>query len=225
MDVLIILTATVNINLNKDFLFQINQKDRINTYVKSVLNWLKHTKFNIVLIDNSGYEFNELHIEKYTYRDRFTVITFNESKLSEAQYLKNNRSKGASEIFAINYAYNYINKNKYDLEHISRKLFVIKVTARFFIPELESFLSTYNLDEFDCLTQYERDRCEMVGSHYKNFSDIFNIHLINEYNQYDEHIERIWKMRTSKYKNVLICKTFKIEQTQRGGLNEKYDTI
>jgi hypothetical protein len=223
MDVLIILTATVNVNLNKDFLFQVNKEDRIKTYVKSVLSWLKYTKFNIVLIDNSGYEFNELHIEKYNYRNRFNVITFNESTLDEAQYLKNNRSKGASEIFAINYAYNYIKEYIHNFNLTNS--FIIKVTARFFILELESFLNKFNLNEFDCLTQYERDRCEMVGSHNKNFADIFNIHLINEHNQYDQHIERIWKMRTSKYSNVLICKLFKIEQTQRGGLNEKYDTI
>ena len=220
MDVLIILTATVNVNLNKDFLFQTNKTDRINIYIKSVLNWLKNTNFNIILIDNSGYEFNELHIEKYNYRHRFNVITFNESTLLEAQYLKNNKSKGASEIFAINYAYKYI-INKLN----PTKLFIIKITARFFIPELESYLNTYKLNDFDCLTQYNKNRCEMVGSHYKNFSDIFNIHLINENSQYDNHIENIWKMRTSKYTNVLICKEFNIEQTQRGGLNQKYDTI
>jgi hypothetical protein len=223
MDVLIVLTATVNVNLNKDFLFQVNKEDRIKTYVKSVLSWLKNTKFNIVLIDNSGYEFNELHIEKYTYKDRFTVITFNESTTDEADYLKNNKSKGASEIFAINYAYKYINDYIHNFNLTNS--FIIKITARFFIPELESFLNTYNLNEFDCLTQCERHRCEMVGSHNKNFADIFNIHLINEHNQYDQHIERIWKMRTSKYSKVLICKLFKIEQTQRGGLNEKYETI
>lgn len=222
---LIILTATVNVNLKKECIFQKNKEDRINTYVKSVLQWLKNTKFHILLIENSGYEFNELHIEKYKYRDRFHVITFNESTLDEAQYLKNDISKGASEIFAINYAYKYIcNKCKH-LDDILKNLFIIKITARFFIPELESFLNKYNMNEFDCLTQYDRDRCEMVGSHCKNFSDIFNINLINENNKYDQHIENIWKMRTSKYKNVLVCKTFKIEQTQRGGLDEKFDTI
>lgn len=225
MVILIILTATVNVNLKKECIFQTNKTDRINTYVKSVLQWLKNTKFHILLIDNSGYEFNELHNEKYTYRDRFNVVTFNESTLLDAQYLKNNSSKGASEIFAINYAYKYIcNKCKH-LDHILKNLFIIKITARFFIPELESFLNTYNLNEFDCLTQYDRNRCEMVGSHCKNFADIFNINLINEHNQYDNHIENIWKMRTSKYSKLLICKLFKIEETQRGGLNEKYDTI
>uniref|UniRef100_A0A6C0JJN6 Uncharacterized protein n=1 Tax=viral metagenome TaxID=1070528 RepID=A0A6C0JJN6_9ZZZZ len=225
MDVLIILTATVNVNTNKDFLFQTDKTERINTYIKSVLSWLKNTTFNIVLIDNSGYEFNELHIEKYNYRHRFDVITFNESTLDEAQYLKNNKSKGASEIFAINYAYKYVTEHKYNIEHNPKKFFIIKVTARFFILELESYLKLFNLNGFDCLTQHNRDRCEMVGCHYKNFSDIFDIHLINENNQYDEHIERIWKMRTSRYSRVLVCKEFKIESTQRGGLNEKYDTI
>ena len=216
MDLLIMLTATVNVNFKKEFLFQTNKTERLNIYIRSVLKWLKHTNFNIMLIDNSGYEFNELNIEKEKYKDRFKVFTFDESLLLEADYLENNASKGASELFALNYAYNTI---------VKKPVFIIKITCRYFIPELEDFLSKYNLSEYDCLTQYNRDRCEMVGTHSKHFFNVFNTSLLNEHNKYDNHIENTWKLRTSKYNKVLVCKKFLIETTQRGGLNQKFIDI
>lgn len=213
----IILTSTVNVNPSKDWIFQRDSSLRIQTYLKSILQWLTKTNFNIVLVENSGYSFDELNHEKQFYKHRFEVITFNELILQDALYLNKNNSKGASEIFAINYAYLHSNL-------IRSSIFIIKITARFFIPELESYLSLFNLNDYDCLTQQNRDRCEMVGSHFNHFSDIFNIHLIHN-NQYQGHIESVWKFRTSNYKKVLVCKTFTIEETQRGGENEKYTTI
>ena len=216
-NVTIILTSTVNINKKKSFLYQIDKNERIKTYLKSILQWLTKTNFNIILVENSGYNFDELNYEKNKYKNRFQVITFKENELNDAKYLFNNDSKGASEIFAINYAF----KNS----KFTDSIFIIKITARYFIPELEEYLSNYNLDKYDCLTQNNRNRCEMVGSHINNFKDIFNINLLNKNNLYDSHIENIWKYRTSKYKNILICKEFSIESTQRGGLFEKFTTI
>jgi hypothetical protein len=216
----IILTSTVNINEKKSFLYQKDKNERIKTYLKSILQWLNKTDFNIVLVENSGYTFDELYKEKEKYRERFEVISFKENEIDDAKYLMYNNSKGASEIFAINYAFNHSNLIKnYDTN------FIIKITARYFIPELESYLKKYDLDNYDCLTQNNRNRCEMVGSHIDNFSDIFNPELLNEYNNYDGHIENIWKYRTSLYDKVLVCKEFNIDSTQRGGLNKIFITI
>ena len=52
--------------------------------------------------------------------------------------------------------------------------FIVKVTGRYFIPTLEDYLLEFNLNEYDCLTQNNRDRCEMVGCHYTQFLNIFN---------------------------------------------------
>jgi hypothetical protein len=216
----IILTSTVNVNLNISWLFQTDAKSRIETYLKSILQWLTKTNFNIILVENSGYNYDELANEKEIYKNRFEVITFTENKLEEAKYLVNNDSKGISEIFSIDYAFRHSK-----IIHSSN--FIIKITARYFIPELEEYLSQFNLDNYDCLTQENRDRCEMVGSHYKNFSDIFNIHLnANELAYYNGvHMEKTWELRTSSYNNILICKSFKIDVTQRGGVNEQYHDI
>lgn len=214
----IILTSTINVNPNKSHLFQTDKNSRLETYLKSILQWLNKTNFYLILVENSGYNYDELIHEKEIFKHRFEVITFTENELEEAAYLKNNFSKGASEIFAIDYAFKHSNQ-------IHSSNFIIKITARFFIAELEQYLTNFNLNEYDCLTQKNRKRCEMVGSHYKNFSTIFNIRLINDNGKLDGHIENIWESRTSKYNNVLICKNFKIDTTQRGGVKQCYNYI
>jgi hypothetical protein len=219
-NLIIILTSTVNFNNIKSYKFQINKNDRINTYVKSILQWLNKTNFNIILVENSGHDFNELNYEKDKYKNRFEVITFLESEIYDALYLKDNDSKGASEVFAINYAF----KNSKLINNTDLN-FIIKISARYYIPELEEYLDNYNLDEYDGLTQNNRDRCEMVGSHINNFMNIFNIYLLNENNEYDSHIESIWKYRTLQYNKILVCKEFNIEPTQRGGKDMLFDTI
>jgi hypothetical protein len=65
----------------------------------------------------------------------------------------------------------------------------------------------------------------MLGSHIKNVRHIFNINLMDSPNKYRGHIENVWKYRLSKYKNVLTCKKFEIEETQRGGVRQKYVDI
>jgi hypothetical protein len=216
--VTIILTSTVNVNFNKTYIFQKSANSRVDTYLKAILQWLNNTNFNIVLVENSGYTFEELNDEKEVFKDRFEVITFKEDELQEASYLKNNDSKGASEIFAIDYAFRHS-------KIVDSSNFIIKITSRYFIPELEEYLATFKLYEYDCLTQNNRNRCEMVGANYKYFKFIFNTSLVDENNQYDHHIERIWKMRTSICNNILVCKEFKIEKTQRGGVEEIFETI
>jgi hypothetical protein len=219
MNTTIILTSTVNINPVKCHLFQRDTSERLTTYLKSILQWLHKTKFNIVLVENSGYSFDELlDNEKNLFHDRFEFISFKEDELEEANYLKDNNSKGASELFSINYAYHHSRL-------IQQSQFVIKVTARFFIPELESYLLNYDLNQYDCLTQTDRERCEMVGCHIRHFFSIFKTDLINENNEYLGHVEYAYKDRTSCYPSVLVCKPFMIEETQRGGSSGRYNYI
>ena len=139
MNTTIILTSTVNVNFNKCYLYQTNKNERIQSYLKSVLQWLNNTKFKIILVENSGYDFNELSSEKDIFRDRFEVISFNERELKQCEYLKNNNSKGASELFAINYA--VVNS-----KIINDTVFLLKITARYFIPELEEYLKSFNFN-------------------------------------------------------------------------------
>jgi hypothetical protein len=216
----IILTSTVNCKNCIIHLIQKDPEERKKSYLKSVRQWLNKTNLNIILVENSGYTFEELNLEKEKFKHRFQVITFDESKEETAKYLENIPSKGASEIYQINYAFY---NSKLILE--TNTNFVIKITARFFIPELENYLKKINLNSFQALCQNNRKRCEMVGSHIYSFRYIFHTQLINKKGNYDYHVENIYKERINNCKNVIRCKEFNINPTQRGGSNIKYTTI
>ena len=222
MNTTIILTSTVNVH-NVRCNSHLGSDDRLCVYLKSIKRWLTETRFNIVLVENSGYMFPELDNEKEIFKDRFEVITFKECNVPQSTYLtmlddKGLGSKGNHEIFAINYA---IQNSKF----IQSTSFLIKITARYFISELEDYLSIYNLNNVDCLTQNDKSRCEMVGCHYKHHSYIFNIYTLDDSLGWDTHIENIWKMRTMKYKKIITCKEFSIDTTIRGSHNEYFNTI
>ena len=215
----IILTSTVNVNLNKCWLFQKDKNERLHTYLPAISQWLSKTNFNIVVVDNSGHNYDELNAEKELYKDRFEVITYTENELDESKYLANSFHKGESELFAIDYAYRHSTI-------IKQSTFIIKITCRYFIPDLENYLSKYDLNNYDCLSQSDRNRCEMVGSHVKNFTHIFNKSLLDLTGEnIIYHIDKLWKDRISNFANILICEPFQIEPTQRGGINEVFYSI
>jgi len=214
----IILTTTVFVNRKIKYLYQTDPKSRLNLYLESIKNWLTKTELQIIVVDNSGYSFNELSTEKEKYKDRFEVITFKENELNLCKYLRKNESKGASEMFSINYAFNRSRLNE-------KTTFMIKVTGRFFIDGLEAFLKKHDLTKFSALRQNDKNRCEMVGCHRDYFWYIFSIFLITDNFKFEPHVESVWRDRIAKYTHVLVCPPFYIKETQRGSLNEKFKTI
>ena len=192
MNPIIILTTTVFVQ-NKCYLFQIDPVERLNTYLKSIKQWLTQTKFKILVVENSGYPFNELQNS-----DRLEIISFDEGN-------SDNNSKGASELFSIDYALNHT-KFQYD--------FVIKITGRYFIPKFEEYLNKINLKNYDGICQFNPSRCEIVGCSYNKKETVFN--KICEYN----HVEFLYQKRINTLNKVLQMKEHQIEATQIGGLNE-----
>ena len=198
------------------FIHQKSTKSRLDTYLKSIKNWLEHTKFNIIVVENSGYHFNELNEEKKRYANRFEVIVFDESKQADTEYLKYITAKGAGEAYAINYAFN-------NSKLLDNSDFMIKITGRYFIPGLESFLGKYNLYNYDALRQHDKDRCEIVGASKHAFPLVFNQYMVNSKGELFWHVESVYKYRISHFfpkKRQIRCPKFKIEPTPRGGINE-----
>ena len=215
----IILTSTVDVFNNIDSCVQTDRNDRINTYKKSVLQWLEKTSFHIIIVENSGYDFPELDAEKEKYKDRFEVISFKEAELEEADYLRDKNSKGEHELFEIQYAY----KNS---KFIQKSSFIIKVTGRFFIPGFEEYLKEVNINKYNILSQHQKERCEMAGSNHAFFYQMFDLRLLTKDGDYDPFLETVFLHRsTYMIENVHRAKVFDIEPTQRGGLSEVYHTI
>jgi hypothetical protein len=209
---MIILTSTVNVNHNKSWLYQRDMNVRLSIYLKAVKEWLEKTNFKICLVENSGYNFDCLNEYAEKYKDRFDIISFDEKE--EAMHLLFNNSKGASEIFSINYAYNKLLKNK-KLQNIE---YIIKITARFYIPDFYNYLENKN---FLAIRQNNNNRCEMVGCHISMFYNVFDPNIFHG------HVESVYKARIDSITKdkVLNCVVFNIESTQRGGANESFNTI
>jgi hypothetical protein len=200
----IILTTTVFVQ-DKLYIFQNNPQERINTYLTSINKWLNNTDFNILVVDNSGYTFSE-----FEENEHFQIISFKENEIPEANYLLQNKSKGASELFAINYAFNnckFKEKSKY----------IIKITGRYFIPNLKEYLA---LNNFDVICQNGMNRCELVGCKKIHFNKLFNISLQQNDGSYCNHIEFLYNERINTFDKILICKQLEIEPTQQGGINQ-----
>lgn len=211
--VAIILTATAVVQ-DKEFLAQTDKQARIDTYLKSVKQWLEKTTFNIVLLDNNGYSFPELDEYKTQYADRFEVLSFLESEQLESLHLINDKHKGTSEIFAVDWSF-------YNSRLVSKSRFVIKVTGRYFIEEFQDYLSQYDLEQYDALCQNETIRCEIIGVHIDKFHMIFNKWPIDANFMYCGSTELVYQYRTQNLcQRVLQCKPFIIEPTPRGGFDE-----
>jgi hypothetical protein len=224
----IILTSTVAINPKKRFIYDTDGNSRLQTYLKSVKQWLDKTNFKVVLVENSGHKFVDLedYVEKY--KDRFEIISFREEEIdnntidsvgAQAIRLPDDylyTSKGTSEMFAIYYAYQQSALAK------SAK-FIIKVTCRYFVPEFENFLRNVNVDDYFALRQNNPDNCEIVGANSLMFPDIFMPgHFRNSDGKWHHHIESVYKDRIITrvpQDRVLVCDVFQIEPTQQGGCN------
>jgi hypothetical protein len=208
---IILLTTTVNVQ-KKDWLREANPLERIVTYTRSLSFWLKETKLPIVVVENNGYTFEEWNNWKEQYKDRLEIITFREKELNKASYLREDTSKGASEIFAIEYAYLHS-------KWIKNYSFLIKITGRFFIPGLELFLRDIQWDNYIALNQHDIEECQMVGVNLKNFYDVFDPILLNKDGKYEPHVEYIYKERilAISVEKIIRCPSFPVDPIMSGG--------
>lgn len=224
---IIILTTTVNVSPEIECIHQIDKHERIATYMKAIRQWMHKTDLRFVVVENSGYPFTELNYLVNMYPDRLRVYSFDQQRLAEANFLRNNVSKGASELFSIHHVYSNV-----DWFRNPAVKFVVKVTGRFYIPGLESYLVSVadQLDSTSALTQNDTTRCELIGAHVRHFHWVFNTNMIlTDTRRLTNHVEDIYKERceilNEVYHNVLACPVFSIEPTQRGGMDEIFVTI
>ena len=222
----IILTSTIYVNPMKKWVNTTDPTERLNSNLKSIKRWLDESNFKIVLIDNSGYTFPELNDYIDKYKERFEIISFIEKDIDNDVFVKagahavNNpddylySSKGTSELFAI-----YYTCPKSTL--VAKSKFIIKITGRYFVKELEHFLKGVNVDDYSALRQNNADNCEIVGCHINAFHHVFMpAHFMCSNGLCHHHMENLYKDRLlMKFpqKRVLVCDTFQIEPTQMGG--------
>ena len=219
-DICILLTTTVSVKKDMQFVAQSDKDERVQTYLKAIRKWLRNTDYKVVVVENSGYTFEELGKEKIKYKDRFEVITFTEETLKGAEYLKEITNKGDHEVFAVRYAYEH-SKLLQDSD------FIIKITGRYYIPGLQSYLQRTHLKQYHAISQSDSGRCELIGCSNEAFPMMFDLNM-EDANGYNAHAESVYKYRMTKKiesKELLVLPTFSIDPTQRGGVPEIFTTI
>lgn len=233
-DICILLTTTVNVNKNKVHISQNDPTERVNIYLKSIKQWLEKTHFKIVVVENSGYPFDELKELLDKYHGRFELILFDEAKMPDSffdyylakclcvptDYLYT--SKGGSEMLAINYA-------KASSKIMKNVSYIIKVTGRYFISTLEHyFTKDINIYAYSGFRQNNRSRCEIVGVHKNYFDDIFVVQgmYCKKCAVYHHHAEELYEHRLSfiPENKVHAFPVFNIEAT-KSGANYTFDTL
>ena len=218
-DVCIILTATIFVNNDKVGLVQRNAEERRELYMKRTIQWLENTTFKIVLVENSGANMDDLRDALETYKDRFEIVSYCEREVEDAKYLENDRSKGCSELFAIQYAYKVST-------HAKSSQIICKVTARYFIPDLEHYFSEQSFNKYVAMAQHDSNRCELVGCSNELFNNVFYQYAVDKDGNRQGHVEHVYKFRmTLLGENVIRFPEFQIEPTIRGGVDSMYSTI
>ena len=225
-DICVILTTTVIVNRDKVHTVDSTPMERISVYMKSIVQWLEKTNLKIVVVENSGYPFNELnpYLEKYPHR--FEVIKFNERTMPDdffdyhtatclrikTDYLYS--SKGGSEMLSINHA-----KDKSKL--VKNVNYIFKLTGRYFIPDFEEYVTKkMNIYSFVGFRQHNPNRCELIGVHKNYFEDMFVINGLycKKCAVYHHHMEELVEHRFSFFPENKMCAfpVFKIEPTKTG---------
>jgi len=180
-----ILTTTINTH-EVDFNHQTNVFDRLNVYLNKINKWLNSKNINIVVVENSNYPLNELPNNN----DNFEKIIFDITNLdndTDQSFLKNTTAKGQYENYSINYAYTH-SKLAQSAD------FIVKITGRFFVPNLEKILlEQLTSKKYKFIRQRSNHKCEIVGCHRDYFKELFKFPAENN------HVETSYQNIINRY--------------------------
>jgi len=205
MNISILLTTTVNTQKHISWLKQRNSEKRRKMYENIIKMWLDKTKFNIVVVENSGYSFDNL--KKYI-SNRFEIISFTYPK-KDKKILDKLVAKGQHEMYSIQYACN-------NSQLIKSSNFIVKITGRYFIPSLERILIKSLNKNIECIRQSllwrKMNRCEVVGCSTILIDKIFYFPLKND------EMEQEMMDRMKKFKKILNLPQMKLHKPTRQGV-------
>ena len=211
----IVLTCTVYPRNNISWLKQRDPQERINMYIEIIKLWMENTNLNLTIIENSGYQFQELkdkYLENNKHRLEFITFTYKDIPEEYRKFLESKEAKGHHELYALNYAYN----NSYLIDETS---YIIKITGRYFIPELEDILKI-RLDnifnQYNIVLQNTKwrghHRCEILGCHNNYFNKLF------EFPSYNDMIEEEYTKRIIKIGTILLLPKLKLHKKTMQGV-------
>lgn len=191
---------------------QRDSDSRLQTYMTSLAQWAKvGPGFRVVVVENSGYE--DLGSSFPT----IETITFDEAtdtdlKLTQPWFKQTDRSKGAHELASVRVALARSSTIRAAHPHT----WIIKITGRFFVPDLHQHLVTDQAQHASGVRQQDPDQCQIVGCRLA-YADA----LFRGVSQTNIHIESVYKARLARddwaKDRVLALPTLPIPTTLGGG--------
>lgn len=228
MNIVVLLTCTVNTQPHISWLKQRDSNERLEMYLNIIIKWLTKTKLQIVVIENSGVDLKTELINKFPdfninkYLDRFEAITYKYDDISaeDKQFLDSHEAKGHHELYAITYA------------HLNSKLikecnYVIKITGRYFVTNLENILEN-NLKHDETKIKFIRqslkwrgwNRCEVLGCQLNNFNELFNYPSKNDMVE-EEYTDRVNNLvKNNNNYHVLELPLLKLDKPTKQGAGD-----
>ena len=214
MNIVLLMTTTVNVFENVSWLSQKNKEERLKMYGKKIMKWVNKSKLKIVVIENSDHKFNDLI--KHT-NNRFEILSFKYTK-EQKEIMDKYQAKGQHEIFAVQYACN-------NSKLIKDCDFLIKITGRYFVPNLEKILN-YELNKnpkIDFIRQSSlwrnMNRCELVGCSKNNINKLFYFPLKNDM------MEQEMMDRMINSKNILNLPIMELDTKTKQGVGHFLDNL
>ena len=135
MNILIILTSTIQVHENIVQLDRVNLQDRINDYTET-LNYLikKKITYDILLVDNSGYDIAVLN-DKYSAINNINIVNVAKSQFDPK------KGKGAGEALTLINLSESTNLKKYS--HF------LKITGRYQLKNIDSHIKEMEITKAD----------------------------------------------------------------------------
>jgi len=153
---------------------------RKQLYSKQILQWLEKTNYTIVIVESSGYDFPDIK------HDRLHKITFKFTTTlpSSSQYEAN------SILYAI--------ENIKDCDFYKNCTHILKVTGRYFLPDVEKELNSKPQDKDLYLQKHRNNNIKWQNSEYYGIrKELFDTLLENvKINGLIEH--ELWRFSIGK---------------------------
>jgi hypothetical protein len=238
MNIVILLTCTVNTQPHISWLKQRDSNERLKMYLDVIIKWLTKTNLKIAVIENSGIDLKKelilknLNFNIDQYLDRFESITYKYDSIptQDKNFLDSHEAKGHHELYAINYAYN-------NSKLIKNCSYLVKITGRYFIPLLEKTLlqklqqnnnsSNSNLIKIIRQSQKWRgwNRCEILGCHITNFNELFKYPSNNDMLE-EEYTNRVNnKKKNNNQYQILELQLLQLDKPTKQGVGKTINTL
>ena len=165
---IVLLTCTVRPPAHITNLKHRDPSSRLQVYNTAIRQWAADPAFRVVVVDNSGFQGLARGfptVEAIAYDER----TDPDLRVSQPWFQVQDPNKGAHELAAVRTAL----RRSMTLRTAHPDTWVIKVTGRFFVPDLHRHLATDQAHQAVAVRQHDPNMCQLLGARLRHMDSLF----------------------------------------------------